>query len=94
MCRCGRNVTRAPANTCSSAASTRWNLATFTISDFAHAYAYGRQLLYDIVNDSYDVTERKTGSLICRLAMADTFPLWHVFLFIFVSGGSLSGLGL
>ena len=26
--------------------------------------------LYDILNDSYDVTERKTGSLICRLAMA------------------------
>lgn len=27
--------------------------------------------LYDILNDSYDVTERKTGSLVCRLAMAN-----------------------
>ena len=35
---------------------------------------YGRQLLYDILNDSYDVTERKTRSLFCRLAMATPFP--------------------
>ena len=38
------------------------------------SHGYGRQLLYDILNDSYDVTERKTGSLICRLAMATSFP--------------------
>lgn len=37
--------------------------------------------LYDILNDSYDVTERKTGSLVCRLAMAISFSGWHVSLF-------------
>lgn len=29
-----------------------------------------RNLLNDIFNDFHDVTERKTGSLLCRLAMA------------------------
>jgi hypothetical protein len=49
------------------------------------SHGYGRQLLYDILNDSYDVTERKTGSAICRLAMAtsflfDTFFCFHLWL--------------
>lgn len=46
--------------------------ADFTTSDgyMLHLEAYGRQLFYDILNDSYDVTETKTGSMICGLAMA------------------------
>jgi len=37
---------------------------TLDVPMFSHGY--GRQLLYDILNDSHDVMERKTGSFVLQ----------------------------
>jgi hypothetical protein len=61
-------------------------------SDVPSVCGRGRQLLYDILNDSHDVTERKTGSLFCRLAMADSkFPFGTFVSFMFHSCKQASG---